>query len=151
VRVLTIVDCLSITKLTTRQQIWVSTPADRPRFEADHSAQAKMARPDLSIRHPHEPVDAADLIASSIAAFVQVLQEGVSVRHQRPTTGLAMDRIHWGFVGKPRCAGPFACWWHRDVLLVTHLHVLHIVLLLLLLRSITGAFGGQTMRLMLVV
>jgi hypothetical protein len=41
----------------------ISAPANRPRLEADHAAQADMSGTDISIRHAHEPIDAAALIA----------------------------------------------------------------------------------------
>src|SRR5438874_11195991 len=42
-RMLTIVDGLSLANLAARQHIGVPAPANRPRLEADHSAPAEMS------------------------------------------------------------------------------------------------------------
>jgi hypothetical protein len=129
VRVLPIVNCCASAHLTTRRKVGVAAATNRPGLEADHSAEAKVARPKISIRHAHEPVDAAALIAAPVATLVQILQEGIPVRHQRPFAGLAVDGVHRRLVWKPRRARTFARWRHRHVLLIAHVHVLRVVLL----------------------
>src|SRR4051812_7250860 len=66
VRMLTIVDGLSLANLAARQHIGVPAPANRPRLEADHSPKAEMSGAETSISHPHEPVDAPALVAAAL-------------------------------------------------------------------------------------
>ena len=98
---LTIVNRLSLAHLAARQHIGVSATANRPGLEADHSAQAEMAGAEISIRHAHEPVDAAALIAAPVTPLVQILQKGISVSHQHPFAGLAVDGVHRRLVRQP--------------------------------------------------
>ena len=62
-------------------------------------------RADRTLRHPHQPVNAAALFLTAIAEIAQVLQKCISMAHEHPTLCLGMDGIHGAFVRQPRCTG----------------------------------------------
>src|SRR6185436_16112132 len=84
VLMLPVVDDFAAALLAGREQIWIAAPANGPRLDADHPAQADVPAPDVPASHPHRPVDAAALVVAATSRLVQELQIGVLVEHQRP-------------------------------------------------------------------
>ena len=130
VRMLPIVDLLAATELARCEQIRITTATDRPRLEADHATQRKMAAPGTALCHPHQPVDASGLVGAALVRFVQVLQEGVLVRHQHPRTLLTMQHVHRRRVRAPARARTVArhAAYVTDCVYICGLHGLVLVL-----------------------
>jgi hypothetical protein len=85
VRMLLIVEGSSITSLAGRQQIGITATVDRPWLDAEHPATCETSGAERALRHAHHPIDAAELIPSTIAAVIEVLDEQIAVAHQDPT------------------------------------------------------------------
>jgi hypothetical protein len=84
-----------------REEIRVSASANRPRLEAEHAPDPESATREVAVRHAHEPVDAAQLIVTTIAAVKQELRECIAVSHQLPRPGRAMNSVHRRRIREP--------------------------------------------------
>ena len=86
------------------EQLRVSARSQRPRFGARHPAESERPTRGGTLRHRHQPVDAAELVIRPSAELPVVLQKDVSVDHHRPAArGRVIPRQRRG-VGKPRGA-----------------------------------------------
>jgi len=84
VLMLAVVNRLALAAFSGGKEIRISTPAHRPRLEADHAAHTESATAHIAIGHPHQPVDATELILAAIPSVVEKLHEGSAMPHQLP-------------------------------------------------------------------
>jgi hypothetical protein len=95
---LLIMNSLALAQFSAGQEIRVSTASNGSWFKTQHSAKSKTAATYVPVSHPHEPVDAPELILTPFTRVSQKLHEGVPVRHQLPSPALLMKRVHEGRV-----------------------------------------------------
>src|SRR6476646_5148623 len=66
VRMLPIVNLLSVAEFAGREQIRIAAFTNRPRLETDHAAEGQLPSPRVSFGHPHQPVDASRLMGATV-------------------------------------------------------------------------------------
>ena len=101
---LPIMNRFALALFTARQQIRIATATDGPRLRAEHASERHAALSCVSLRHAHDPIDAAELVVPAISRLAKKLDERVLVRHELPRTTLPMNGIHRRGVRQPRRA-----------------------------------------------
>src|SRR5207244_1937914 len=66
-RVLPVMNFLSVALFPTREQIGIATAANGPWLRAEHPSEHDAAVSDMPLRHAHDPVDAAKLVVAASA------------------------------------------------------------------------------------
>jgi hypothetical protein len=84
VLVLSVVNRLTVAAFASGEEIRISAPTHRPRLETEHASEAKSATGDITVSHPHKPLDTAELILTAIASVVQKLRECSAMSHNVP-------------------------------------------------------------------
>src|SRR6185312_9277913 len=70
VRVLAVINRLAESRFTLLEQKWIETLGHGCRFQAEHSAECKLAVANLALRHGHEPVGGKNLVVAARAALL---------------------------------------------------------------------------------
>ena len=100
-RMLPVMNLLALALLTAGEKIRIPAAANRPGLGAEHAPEHDTPVSHISLRHAHDPVDAAELVVTAIAGFMKKLDERVFMRHQLPRAALPVDRVHRRHVRQP--------------------------------------------------
>src|SRR5215216_3039973 len=86
VRMLAIVQRLTLVRLSSLQEQWIAAFGDGQRIEAEHRPSLEATASEVASSHQHSPVQRAELVVTALAALFVVLSEHEAVRHQHPVT-----------------------------------------------------------------
>jgi hypothetical protein len=98
---LAIVDRFALARFTSCEQVRISAAANGAWLGAHHAAQHQLSGSDFALCHAHHPIDAPELIASTVSGVLQVLEKSVRMEHQHPVVDLAVQRVHRRLVWQP--------------------------------------------------
>jgi hypothetical protein len=84
VLVLPVVNWFAAAAFPGGEENGVPAPRYGPRLETHHASEAESATGDIAVCHPHQPIDAPELILTAVASVVQKLRERGTVSHDLP-------------------------------------------------------------------